>query len=117
MLSPYSVHGRIRNENLSKRLSSNTVCLSSEFLYARTLSQESGTKHFLDGAVCSPEPSDFQFQLPKYFSAAQQLCGDPLFKVIRLVLPSRSTVSCLPPALLAAATYTPKVRNVYVAIP
>ena len=113
VFSPHSVHGRIGNQNLPKRLSSNTVYLSSEFLHVRTLSQESGTEHFLDGAVCFPEPNDFQFQLSKYFSAAQQLCSDPLFKVIRLVLPSRSMFSCLPPALLASATYTPKVRYVH----
>jgi len=112
VFSPHSVHGRIRNENLPKRLSSITVCLSSEFLYVRTLSQESGTEHFLDGAVCFPEPNDFQFQLSKYFSVARQLCSDPLFKVIRLVLPSRSMVSCLPPA-----TYIPKVRYVHVSVP
>ena len=70
IFSPHSVHGRIRNENLPKRLRSNTVCLSSEFLYVRTLSKESSTEHFLDGAVCFPEPNDFQFQLSKYSSAA-----------------------------------------------
>jgi hypothetical protein len=117
MCSVHSVHGRIRNENLPKRLSSNTVCLSSEFLNVTTLSQKSGTEHFLNGAICFPEPNDFQFLLSKYFSAAQQLCSDPLFKVIRLVLPSRSMVSCLPPALLASATCTPKVRYVHVSIP
>ena len=116
VFSPHSVHGRIRNENLPKRLRSNIVCLSSEFLALHPKSlrkdakSESGTEQFLGGAVWFPEPNDFQFQLSKYFSAAQQLCSDPLFKVIRLVLPSRSMFSCLPPALLASATYTLKVR-------